>query len=107
MASRTNADGSFDSPSFNAIGEPYVDPKPNSRSQSSAKPFLTCNPKVGQTASNWGDSKLEFKRLSEGEPYQGWRLWGEGGGWGGVEEEEEEKEGELRNGARERNTPVT
>jgi len=71
MASKTNADGGFDQPSFTSIGEPYLDPKPNlSHESKGAKPFLTCNPKLGQTASNWGDGKLDFKRLSEKEPYE-------------------------------------
>lgn len=57
---------------FNAVGDPYVDPKGNPfrPDPKGKRQFQTCNLKEGQTADNWGEGKREFYRLSENEPYQ-------------------------------------
>jgi len=69
----TNNDGSF-AGTFNAstnIGTAYADPPKGTLHLAPGKrQFQTCNPKVGQTADNWGEGKRTFLRLSDKEPYQ-------------------------------------
>jgi hypothetical protein len=66
--------GSFSTPSFLAIGDPYRDPYRAVASvhKSLNEPKFLCNSglKKGQTGDNWGPGTREFMRLTEGDTYK-------------------------------------
>lgn len=67
----TNNDGGFAVTTSHGVGDPYQDPKrPTVHESKGKRQFQTSNPKVGQTADNWGEGNRTFLRLSEKEPYQ-------------------------------------
>lgn len=63
--------GTFSTPSFAGVGEPYVD-KYSADSRCKGKQFLTNKPRFGQTGDNWNREHgryTQFERLFEGEKY--------------------------------------
>jgi hypothetical protein len=65
-------DGGFmaQSNKFTTVGDPYVDTLPRALHETKGKrQFLTCGPKQGQTADNWGPGPRTFLNASEGDPY--------------------------------------
>jgi len=56
---------------FCNVGAPYIDPEVRSKVHESAgkRQFLTCPPKKGQTADNWGPGPRPFLRMTDGDTY--------------------------------------
>lgn len=58
-------DGSFSAPSYNSIGDPYVDSKENKvHSIKGTRQFLTTTSKKGQTGADWGPGPRKFVGVS-------------------------------------------
>lgn len=58
-------DGSFSQPSYNSIGDPYVDCKENKvHSIKGQRQFLTSCSKKGQTGADWGDGHRKFSGVA-------------------------------------------
>jgi len=70
----TNNDGGFTPQigNFCNVGAPFVDReiRSNRTMAKGKRQFLTCPPKKGQTADNWGPGPRVFFRLSDNDPYR-------------------------------------
>ena len=65
-------DGSFSTPSFNSVGEPYRDP-PHRSSHGAVRgirQFSTAPPKKGRCVNTVGDNPFDFKPLYGNEPFE-------------------------------------
>jgi len=67
-----NTFGTFSTPSFGGVGEPYVD-KFSADSRTRGRQFTTNKPRFGQTGDNWNREHgrmTDYKRLYDGEKYE-------------------------------------
>jgi hypothetical protein len=65
-----NDGGFMTSKAFCTVGDPYIDLLPSPlHTVKGKRQFMTCPPKKGQTADNWGAGPRTFLSTSEGDPY--------------------------------------